>query len=121
MKDKLQIPIAFDTDVNAAAIGEGDWGAGIGVDNYLYFTIGTGIGGGAIINGLPIHGLIHPEMGHILLCRKDITLTRIKENAHFIKIALRVLHQALRSMSAGENPHFNYLLDMKPGFWKQII
>ena len=72
LKDKLQIPIAFDTDVNAAAIGEGDWGAGIGVDNYLYFTIGTGIGGGAIINGLPIHGLIHPEMGHILLSRKDL-------------------------------------------------
>ena len=72
LKDKLQVPIAFDTDVNAAAIGEGKWGAGIGIDNYLYFTIGTGIGGGAIINGLPLHGLIHPEMGHILLSRNDL-------------------------------------------------
>lgn len=72
LKDKLQIPIAFDTDVNAAAIGEGKWGAGIGIDNYLYFTIGTGIGGGAIINGLPLHGLIHPEMGHILLSRNNL-------------------------------------------------
>ncbi len=68
----MQIPIAFDTDVNAAAIGEGKWGAGIGIENYLYFTIGTGIGGGAIINGLPLHGLIHPEMGHILLSRNNL-------------------------------------------------
>lgn len=67
LKENLHIPIAFDTDVNAAAIGEGKWGAGIGIENFLYFTIGTGIGGGAIINGLPLHGLIHPEMGHILL------------------------------------------------------
>jgi fructokinase len=72
IKDELQIPIAFDTDVNAAAIGEGKWGAGDGLENYLYFTIGTGIGGGAIINGLPLHGLIHPEMGHILLNQNQL-------------------------------------------------
>ncbi len=63
----LQVPVNFDTDVNAAAIGEGKWGAAKDLDNFLYFTIGTGVGGGAIINGKPLHGLIHPEMGHIYL------------------------------------------------------
>lgn len=67
IQEILQIPISFDTDVNAAAVGEGIWGAARHVQNFLYFTIGTGIGGGAIINGKPLHGLIHPEMGHILL------------------------------------------------------
>ncbi|MDO9087819.1 MAG: ROK family protein [Anaerolineaceae bacterium] len=65
IKKSLGIPIAFDTDVNVAAIGEGKWGAAQNLNNFLYFTIGTGIGGGAIIDGKPLHGLIHPEMGHI--------------------------------------------------------
>jgi fructokinase len=67
IQKSLQIPIAFDTDVNVAAIGEGKWGAARNLNNFLYFTIGTGIGGGAIIDGKPLHGLIHPEMGHIRL------------------------------------------------------
>ncbi len=67
LSDALSIPIDFDTDVNAAAVGEGKWGAGIDIDNFLYLTIGTGVGGGAIINRKPLHGLIHPEMGHLLL------------------------------------------------------
>ncbi len=66
-KQHFNVPIVFDTDVNAAAIGEGKWGAAIGLENFLYFTIGTGIGGGAIVNGKPLHGLIHPEMGHVRL------------------------------------------------------
>lgn len=57
--------IAFDTDVNAAALGESTWGAARGVDNFLYLTIGTGIGGGAMIDGRLLHGRSHPEMGHI--------------------------------------------------------
>ena len=61
----LDIPIAFDTDVNAAALGEYRWGAGQGLDIFIYLTVGTGIGGGGIINGQPMHGLIHPEMGHV--------------------------------------------------------
>lgn len=61
----LQVPIGFDTDVNAAAAGEARWGAGRGVPNFLYLTVGTGIGGGALVNGEVIHGLLHPEMGHI--------------------------------------------------------
>jgi fructokinase len=61
----LGVPVGFDTDVNAAAAGEARWGAGRGIPNFIYLTVGTGIGGGAIVNGEVIHGLVHPEMGHI--------------------------------------------------------
>ena len=60
---------ALDTDVNCAALGEGAWGAATGLDSFVYLTVGTGIGGGAIINGRPVHGLVHPEMGHIAVQR----------------------------------------------------
>jgi fructokinase len=60
-------PIAFETDVNAAALAEARWGAAQGLNNILYITVGTGIGGGALVDGLPLHGLVHPEMGHILI------------------------------------------------------
>jgi len=63
----LGIPIGFDTDVNGAALGEARWGAAQGFSTFLYFTIGTGIGGGAMVEGKLLHGLIHPEMGHVLL------------------------------------------------------
>lgn len=63
----FSVPIAFDTDTNGAALGEYYWGAGKGLDNFLYLTIGTGIGGGGLINGDPVHGMIHPEMGHCLV------------------------------------------------------
>jgi fructokinase len=67
LKSALQAPVAFDTDVNGAALGEYTWGAAQGADPCLYLTIGTGIGGGCIANGSPLHGLVHPEMGHIRL------------------------------------------------------
>jgi len=61
----LNVPVGFDTDVNAAALGEFTWGAAQGLDTFVYLTIGTGIGGGAMVEGRLLHGLIHPEMGHI--------------------------------------------------------
>jgi fructokinase len=61
----LDVPVGFDTDVNVAALGESRWGAAIGLDNVIYLTIGTGIGGGGLVNGKLMHGLVHPEMGHI--------------------------------------------------------
>jgi len=63
----LDIPTVLDTDVNAAALGEYLWGAGKGKLSVLYLTIGTGIGGGIVIHGKPLHGMLHPEMGHIYL------------------------------------------------------
>lgn len=60
-----EIPAGFDTDVNAAALGESRWGAGEGLDSLIYLTVGTGIGGGALVNGELVHGLQHPETGHL--------------------------------------------------------
>jgi fructokinase len=65
----LGAPVAFDTDVNGAALGEARWGAARGISDFLYLTVGTGIGGGAVVNGKLLHGLAHPEMGHIRLPR----------------------------------------------------
>jgi len=61
----FQIPIGFDTDTNAAALAEYRWGAARQLKNLVYLTIGTGIGGGVLVGGAPIHGLMHPEVGHI--------------------------------------------------------
>jgi len=63
----LGVAVGFDTDVNAAALGEHRWGAAQGLDTFVYLTIGTGIGGGGMVNGQLIHGLVHPEMGHVLI------------------------------------------------------
>lgn len=59
------VPVAIDTDVNGAALAESRWGAAQGMALSVYVTVGTGIGGGAVLNGKPLHGLSHPEMGHI--------------------------------------------------------
>jgi fructokinase len=67
LKSAFDMPMAFDLDVNGAALGEGLWGAAQGLDTFMYITVGTGIGGGVMMNGKLLHGLLHPEMGHIPL------------------------------------------------------
>ncbi len=65
LENALHLPIAVDTDVNAAALAEHRWGAAVGLDTFCYITVGTGIGGGGIANGRLMHGLLHPEVGHM--------------------------------------------------------
>ncbi|MCF6777265.1 ROK family protein [Thiotrichales bacterium 19X7-9] len=67
LSESLQLPVGFDTDVNAAALGEYYWGSARGLSDFIYLTVGTGIGGGAMINGKLLHGAMHAEMGHILI------------------------------------------------------
>ncbi len=88
VKDALGIPVAFDTDVNAAALAESRWGAARGLRSFLYITVGTGIGGGAFIDGRLLHGRLHPEMGH-----------------------LRVPHDRLRDPFAGHCPYHGDCLE----------
>jgi fructokinase len=71
LKKHIDAPMAFDTDVNAAALGELEWGAAKGLDSCIYMTVGTGIGVGAVTEGKLIHGMLHPEMGHILVKRHE--------------------------------------------------
>ena len=66
-KKHFNVPMEFDTDVNGAALAEAWWGAGKGLKNIIYITVGTGIGAGAVVNGTMLQGLTHPEMGHIFL------------------------------------------------------
>lgn len=61
----LALPVVCDTDVNAAAFGEHCWGAAQGLETFVYLTVGTGIGGGAMVHGRLLHGMLHPEMGHM--------------------------------------------------------
>ena len=67
LKESFDVPIAFDTDVNGAAFGEWRWGKAQGLRTFIYLTVGTGVGGGAYVEGNLLHGLLHPEMGHIPL------------------------------------------------------
>ncbi len=65
IREWTALPLALDTDVNAAALAEIRWGAARGHDNVVYVTVGTGIGGGIVSNGRAVHGLMHPEIGHM--------------------------------------------------------
>jgi len=89
-RDVLGFPVFLDTDVNGAALGEQKWGAAQGLDTFIYLTVGTGIGGGGMANGKLMHGLTHPEMGHILVPH-DIKKDPFKGSCPFHKDCLEGL------------------------------
>lgn len=70
LRAALDVPIAFDTDTDGAALAEARWGAASDVRSFVYLTLGTGIGGGAIVDGRVLRGLVHPEMGHVPVPRR---------------------------------------------------
>lgn len=72
LKAAFHCPVAIDTDVNGAALAEARWGAGNGQRIAIYLTIGTGIGGGCVVDGKLLHGVSHPEMGHIRVARHPL-------------------------------------------------
>ena len=70
LRDRLAIPVAFDTDVNGAAFAEMHWGAGQGMEDFAYITVGTGVGVGLIVNGSPTRGFLHSELGHVRVAQR---------------------------------------------------
>lgn len=69
LEERYKIPVGFDTDVNGAALAELKYGAGAKLDNLVYYTVGTGIGAGVVVNRKMVHGMMHPEAGHTLVRR----------------------------------------------------
>ncbi|MFF2446708.1 ROK family protein [Neobacillus sp. NPDC058068] len=92
MSKAFHVPVGFNTDVNAAALGEVTFGAAKGLDSCLYITVGTGIGAGAVNQGKLLQGLSHPEMGHILVRRHPEDPYRGKCPYH---------HDCLEGLAAG--------------------
>lgn len=76
-KDALNIPVGFETDVNAAARGEYVKGVAQNCDSFVYVTVGTGIGAGVLINGKPLQGLAHPEVGHMIIAHHPLDIPKI--------------------------------------------
>lgn len=72
LRDRFGLPVAVDTDANAAAVAEARWGALQGGGAGVYLTVGAGVGGGVVVEGRPIRGLVHPEMGHLLVRRHPL-------------------------------------------------
>jgi fructokinase len=98
--EAVDVPIADDTDVNAAALGEHRWGAAVGLDTFCYITVGTGIGGGGMANGRLMHGLQHPELGHMRIPH-DRQRDPSPASARTTATAWKVSPRAKRSAPAG--------------------
>ncbi len=115
----LNVPVAFDTDVNVAALGEHRWGAARGIDSFIYLTIGTGIGGGGMASGKLLHGLLHPEMGHIRVPH-DFARDPFPGFVPFTAIALKDLRRVRQSKNVGDSAAKIYRSIIRRGNWKRI-
>jgi fructokinase len=70
LAERLGVPVGFETDVNGAAIAEMRWGAGRDMRDFAYITVGTGVGVGLIVNGMPTRGFLHSELGHVRVAQR---------------------------------------------------
>lgn len=99
LTEALRCPVGFDTDVNSSVLGEVTFGQAKEKNCVVYLTIGTGIGAGIYINGGLLHGMLHPEAGHVLIQKRPDD--SFEETALIIKIVLRAWRQVLPLKSAG--------------------
>ena len=124
IRDALNVPCAIDTDVNAAVLAETSFGAARGLNNCLYLTVGTGIGGGLLCEGNLVHGMIHPEWGHIPLARReDDPLTRGVCPYHAVcaeGLASGPSMQTRWAMPAGDLPDDHRAWDLEAYYLAQI-
>ena len=100
LRGALGVPIAIDTDVNAAALAEHRWGSAFGLGTFCYITVGTGIGGGGLVNGELMHGLIHPDSA-TCACRMTASAIRSEAHARTTATASRDSRRAARCSPAG--------------------
>src|SRR5207247_67389 len=101
LKATLDLPLAFDTDVNAAALGEHRWGAAVGLETFCYVTVGTGIGGGGIVNGELMHGLIHPPSSSTCGSGTTAPATQSPASVPITATASKGSRRAMRCIAAG--------------------
>jgi fructokinase len=113
----LRTPIAFDTDVNAAALAESRWGAARGLHSVIYVTVGTGLGGGALLNGRLLHGRLHPEMGHIRVPH-DRARDPFPGNCPYHGDCLEGLAAGQPSKPVGAGPGICFPTGTRPGTWR---
>ena len=116
----LGVPVGFDTDVNAAVLGEVTWGAAKDCDTAIYITVGTGVGVGVYCNGALMHGLVHPEAGHLLLQRhpKDTYAGKCPYHA---ELSGRACEAVRRWRRAGADRQRNWRTGRMSGRWRRSI
>ena len=114
----LGVPVGFDTDTNGAALAERRWGAAQGLDTFIYLTVGTGIGGGGMVNGRLMHGLMHPEVGHIRIPH-DRAADPFPGAARTTAIASRAWPPGRPSRRAGAAAGRRCRRTIPPGSWRQ--
>lgn len=119
-REALGVPVKLDTDVNGAAIAEQALGAAKGLGSCVYVTVGTGIGGGVVLDGKPVHGLVHPEFGHQLMA--IVPGDPMPEGVcPYHKGCLEGLAAGRRSRSAGAVRRWSCPRSIPPGSWRPPI
>lgn len=116
LKKELDVPMGLDTDVNGSCLGEMTYGCAQGLDSAIYITIGTGVGVGVCAGGKLLHGMLHPEGGHILLARHPEDPEGA--SAPIIPTVWRVLPADRPSSDAGAKRLWSWWTNPRFGSWR---